>query len=116
MNNNKMIIMYDELKNKHYNKIVKITKFLKDSLGIQYFSYQRVEDDGTFRFLTPHLNFLEYYMHEKLYLADNTLNFPEFYNHGKYYFILKNALEATDEISKILLGIEKNFTLAPRLS
>jgi len=66
-----------------YSDLVKsTTRTLRDNFGIQYFAYNRIYETGKFIGLTDHLEFLEHYVNDQLFLNDPFKRHPSIYRSG----------------------------------
>jgi hypothetical protein len=67
---------------KHNNLIKKITSPLKQSFGVEYFTYHRIDKDGKYSVLIDRPEWAEFYVSKKIYLADPYLRMPQVYESG----------------------------------
>ncbi len=67
---------------KHSNLIQKTTKPLKDCLGIEYFTYHKIDRDGNYSVLVDRPEFAEHYVAQEIYKSDPFLRNYENYGSG----------------------------------
>lgn len=70
----------------HSNTISKITQPIKNHLGINFFGYHRIDNDGKYLTLTDHPEWAEYYLDNELFHNDPFLKHPSEYSKGISFF------------------------------
>jgi DNA-binding CsgD family transcriptional regulator len=77
---------------KHYNKINSICSPLAQLGSTNYFSYQKVMDNGSYGGICNHPAYSEFYLANQFYHYDTFLKHPSYYNLGVNIFLIKNVL------------------------
>jgi DNA-binding CsgD family transcriptional regulator len=72
------IIVQDFIQ-KNTDKIKKTTQPLHDHLGITYFTYHRIDQDGHYTVLVDRPDWAEYYVEKEFYKIDPFLRSPDFF-------------------------------------
>lgn len=85
---------------KYSNRIQKATRPLHEHLGIDYFTYHRIDREGKYTVLVDRPDWAEYYVQEKFYLMDPYLRHPDVYESGTCVIGLHGSEEYKDEIFK----------------
>lgn len=93
---------------KYSNRIRKVTAPLQDHLGVQYFSYHRIDHMGKYTVLVDRPDWAEWYVKEQFYLNDPYLRHPSVYHSG-VTFIENNGSEEYKE--KVLKTGKEVFDL-----
>ncbi len=71
---------------KYSTLLNKVTRPLKDHLGIPFFGYHRIDHNGFYSALTNHPEWAEHYLEKKYYLNDPYLKHPNDYSSGVSFF------------------------------
>lgn len=67
---------------RHHNKIKKMCEPLVNHFGIRAFTYLKIKNDGNFYFVGNHVEWMEYYYSEKLYLKQPHFRHPANFQSG----------------------------------
>ncbi len=79
---NQLQNLIQNVSGRHYNKIQKLCEPLVNHLEISSFTYIKIKNDGNFYFLGNHLDWMEYYCAEKLYLNQPHFRHPSNFKSG----------------------------------
>lgn len=93
---------------KHSNIIKQTTLPLRQRLGIGYFTYHRIDNDGKYTVLVDRPDWAEHYVTEKYYLTDPFLRNPDVYQSG---FCLLEAPLDESHAEKVLKAGKDLFDL-----
>jgi hypothetical protein len=98
---------------KHSDQIRAVTRPLRDSFQIQYFTYHRIDRAGKYTVLVDRPDWVEYYVEEKFYLEDPYLRHPSLYESGFCFIENHGSKEYTQ---RILKDGKEIFNLSKQLS
>jgi DNA-binding CsgD family transcriptional regulator len=77
---------------KHHNKVHKICEPLSRLVSTNYFSYQKVNNDGSYSVISNDPAYSEFYLSNQFYNYDTFLKHPRHYNYGMNIFLIKDEL------------------------
>ena len=67
---------------KYSDKIRRVTRPLRDHLGVGYFTYHRIDKEGKYTVLVDRPDWAEHYVNEQFFLEDPYLRHPDVYQSG----------------------------------
>jgi len=109
------MIGFPEFKNSILKKmspvVSRLAKPLTEHMGIDYFSYQRVERSGKYAFLANRPDYIDFYMENRFYNWDPYLVHPDFYSSGDHVVLVHPAFfeEKETSLSRLLTEADKFF-------
>lgn len=71
---------------RYSDRIHRVTQPLKNLLGIPFFGYHRIDQEGKYIVLTDRPDWAEFYVEQKFYLNDPYLRHPNAYSAGACFF------------------------------
>jgi DNA-binding CsgD family transcriptional regulator len=97
---------------KNSDKIKKVTRPLRDHLGVAYFTYHQIDKNGKYTVLVDRPDWAEHYVEEKFFLEDPYLRHPDVYesgfslieSHGSDHY-KKTVMKAGKEIFNLDFGL-----------
>ncbi len=92
---------------KHSDRIQKTTRPLKDHLGVDYFTYHKIDLEGNYTVLVDRPDWAEHYVQNQLYRLDPYLRHPDVYQSG----ICKVEANGSEEYVDQIMSSGKKFHL-----